>query len=151
MTTPMPSPTRHHEAGIILLAGVAYVLIGVGTSILAAGVSSSVGGKAWRLAAWLLSLLVFAGHLAVERSRDARRVRVAARVALAVAIGAFGVAALGPLRMHWGEPARVRLVMLSLVAWPLLTAVPAFVVAFLVSIGLDRLAAGTQASPSRMA
>ena len=151
MTTPMPSPTRHHDAGIILLAGVAYVLIGIGTSMLAAGVSSLVGGKAWRLAAWLLSLIVFGVHLAIERRRDPRPVRAAARVALAVAIGAFGVAALGPVRMHWGEPARLKLIMLSLVAWPLLTGVPAFVVAFLVSIGLDRLAAGTQASPSRIA
>lgn len=151
MTTPMPSRTRQRKAGIILLAGVAYLLIGIGTSMLAAEVSSSVGGKAWRLAAWLLSLVVFGVHLDIERGRDSRRVRVAARVATAVAIGAFGVAALGPLRMHWSEPARLKLVMLSLVAWPVLTGVPAFVVALLGSIGLDRLGAGTQASRSRVA
>lgn len=143
--------SRQRKAWIILLAAVAYVLIGTGTSMLAAGASSSVGGKVSRLAAWLLSLVVFGVHLAIERSRDPRRVRVAARVALAVAIGAFGVAALGPLRMHWGEPARLKLVMLSLVAWPVLTGVPAFVVALLGGIGLDRFAAGTEASPSRVA
>lgn len=151
MTTITPSRTGQPQAGIILLAGAAYVLIGTGTSILAAASPSSVGGRGWRLAAWVLSLIVFGVHLAIERRRDPRPVRAAARVALAVAIGAFGVAALGPVRMHWGEPARLKLIMLSLVAWPLLTGVPAFVVAFLVSIGLDRLAAGTQASPSRIA
>ena len=116
--------------------------------MLGAAVSSSAAGKAWRLTAWLLSLVVFGVHFAIERDRDPRRVRVAARVALAVAIGAFGVAALGPIRTHWGEPARLKLVLLSLVAWPVITGVPAFVVAFLGGIVLDRLVAGTQISPS---
>ena len=142
----LPRPQR--RAGIILLAAAAYVLIGTGTSLLGAAVSSSAAGKAWRLAAWLLSLVVFGVHFAIERDRHPRRVRVAARVALAVAIGAFGVAALGPIRTHWGEPARLKLVLLSLVAWPVLTGVPAFVVALLGGIVLDRLVAGTQASPS---
>lgn len=143
--------TGQRKAVTILLAGAAYVLIGIGTSMLAAGVTSSGGGKAWRLAAWLLSLVIFFVHFATERDREPRRVRVAARVALAVAIGAFGVAALGPLRMHWADAARLKLVLLSLVAWPVLTGVPAFVVALLGGVVLDRLAARAQSSPSHAA
>ena len=139
------------RAEVVLLAGAAYVLVGTGTAILAGMAPSSAGVKGWRFAAWLLSLVVFAVHFAIERHRDARRVSVAARVALAVAIGAFGVAALGPFRMHWGEPARLKLAMLSLVAWPLLTGIPAFVVALIGNIVLDRLAGGTHASRSRAA
>lgn len=122
------------------------MVIGTGTSVLAAAVSSAAAGKGSRLAAWLLSLVVFGVHFTIERRRDRRRVRVAASVALAVAIGAFGVAALGPIRTHWADPARLRLALLSLVAWPLLTGLPAFVVALLGGIGLDRLAAQTEAS-----
>lgn len=147
MTTPVRPRTRQRKVGIILLAGAAYILIGTGTAILAA----SSAGKGWRLAAWLLSLVVFSVHFAIERSSDSRRARVAARVALAVAIGAFGVAALGPIRTHWADPARLRLVLLSLVAWPVLTGLPAFVVALLAGIGLDRLSSHTEASGSRAA
>ena len=119
--------------------------------MLAGMASSPAGVKGWRFAAWLLSLVVFAVHFAIERDRDPRRLNVAARVALAVAIGAFGVAALGPFRMHWGEPARLKLAALSLVAWPLITGIPAFVVALLGGIVLDRLAGATRASRSRAA
>lgn len=136
------------RAGTILLAGAAYVLVGTGTAIVAGMAPSSAGVKGWRFAAWLLSVVVFAVHFAIERDRDGRRMSVAARVALAVGIGAFGVAALGPLRMHWTEPARLKLVMLSLVAWPVLTGVPAFVVALVGGIVLDRLAARRQRAGS---
>jgi hypothetical protein len=144
------SRMQPRRAGTVLLAGAAYVLIGIGTAMLAGMASSSAALKGWRLAAWLLSLVVFCVHFAVERNRDAPRVSVAEHVALAVAIGAFGVAVLGPLRMHWGEAARLKLVMLSLVAWPILTGVPAFVVALLGGILLDRLTPGTQASRSHV-
>jgi hypothetical protein len=55
------------------------------------------------------------------------------------------VAVLGPVRAHWGEPSRLKLVLLSIVAWPVITAVPAFVVALIGGIVLDRLT-GTRLS-----
>src|ERR1043166_2650465 len=88
----------------ILLAGAAYIIVGIGTASLAGTASSSAGVKAWRLAAWLLSLAIFAAHFALERRARSRGLHIAARVALAVALGAFGVAALGPVRAHWAEP-----------------------------------------------
>jgi len=142
---------RARGVGTVLLAGAAYVLVGTGTATLAGLASSAAAVKGWRLAAWLLSLAVFALHFALERHRRARRLRVAARVALAVAVGALGVAALGPIRTHWGEPSRPKLVVLSLVAWPILTGVPAFVVALLAGLLLDRAGADTKESHSRVA
>ena len=125
----------------MLLAAIAYVAAGIGPAVLAGTASSPVGVKAWRLTSWLLSLFIFVVHFFIERNRPARR-RVAAWVAAGVALGAFGVAALGPLRAHWAEPSRIKLVMLSLVAWPLVTGIPALIVALIGDWLLDRAAPG---------
>jgi len=142
---------RQMRAWAVLLASIAYVVVGIGTAILAGVASSPPGVKAWRLAAWLLSLAIFGIHLAIERGRHAHRLRVAVQVALAVALGALGVAAFGPVRSHWGEPHLLKLTVLSLVAWPVLTGAPAFAVALVVGFVLDRVATATQSSRSRVA
>jgi hypothetical protein len=108
--------------------------------------SSPAAVKGWRVAAWLLGLAVFGLHLTIERHRTAQRLSVATHVALAVALGAFIVAALGPFRAHWGEPSRLKLALLSLLAWPVLTGAPAFVVALIVGLLLDRVAGSPRAS-----
>ena len=85
---------------------------------------------AWRRAAWLLSLVTFAGHLAYEQLRFQSTVRsTAAHTAAAVALGAFLLAAAGPVRSHWGEAQFLRISLLSLAAWPILMGVPAYLVA----------------------
>jgi O-antigen ligase len=111
--------------------------------------SSPPGVKAWRLAAWLLSLVVFGAQIAIERRRRLGRVSVAVSVALGVAIGAFVLAALGPFRSHWGDPSRLKLALLSLAAWPVLTGVLAFLVALIAGFILDRFA--TDDHPTRSA
>jgi len=127
------------STAIILLASVAYIVVGAGTAPLGEMLLPSAGAKVWRLAAWVLSLVVFVLHLAFEHSQSASPKTVALRVALGVALGAFGVAALGPMRAHWGEPERARLAALSLVAWPIITGVPAFGVSLIAAYALDRL------------
>lgn len=129
---------RHDRVLPLLLAAAAYVVAGIGTAALAGMTTSAGGVKGWRAAAWLLSLAVFAIHFAIEHRRRVRPSSVALQVALAVSLGAFGVAALGPLRAHWADPSRLRLALLSVVAWPVLTGVPAFLVALLGSFLLDR-------------
>jgi xanthine/uracil permease len=124
----------------VLVAGAAYVLIGTATAMLAQRASTAAVVKEWRAAAWLLSLAVFAMHFAFERRRDPRRARVATKVALGVALGAFGLAALGPVRAHWADPSRSKIVMLSLLAWPILLGVPAFLATLVGSLLLDRAA-----------
>lgn len=129
---------RQRTRWTILLASVAYVVVGIGTSMLAGAAVSRTGVQAWRLAAWLLSLVVFGVHLASEHRRQAGRVTTAARVALAVALGAFGLAALGPVRSHWSDPHLMKIAVLSLAAWPVVTGVPAFMVALIIGFFLDR-------------
>ena len=132
---------RQIRVHTLLLASAAYVVVGIATAALAGTASSPTGVKAWRLAAWLLSLGIFVAHIVSERRRQLSRTSAATSVALAVALGAFVVAALGPFRSHWSDPSRLKLAMLSLVAWPLLTGIPAFALALFVNLVLDRLPA----------
>ena len=137
---------RQNRVRTLLLAATAYVIVGTATAALAGAASSPSGVKAWRLAAWLLSLGIFGVHIAIERRRQLSSISIATSAALAVALGACIVAALGPFRSHWSDPSRLKLALLSLVAWPLLTGIPAFAVALLVVSVLDRVSAGTRAS-----
>jgi hypothetical protein len=93
----------------------------------------------WRLAAWLLSLTVFASHMTYERSRaDWTALRLARRAAAAVAVGAFVLAVVGPARSYWGTDRFWRVTVFSLVLWPVLTGVPAFLAALVAGSVLHR-------------
>lgn len=82
--------------------------------------------RLWRMLSWGLSGGVFGLHIAYEHVRVRATPRaVALHAAAAVALGAF---------------------LLALVAWPLLTAVPAFLVAWAVAWVLARRAPATPAS-----
>ena len=59
---------------MIILASIAYAVIAVVTAALAATAASPAGVKGWRLAAWVLGLVVFAAHIRpATRSTGARR------------------------------------------------------------------------------
>jgi hypothetical protein len=116
-----------------LLAGAAYLVIGR-ISVPTTHV------QAWRFAAWIASGVVYAIHIGYENFRLRNPVRVIAwHVAVAVAIGGFGLAIVGmvnslaataPFRPIW---------LLALVLWPLITAGPAFLVALVAGALLARL------------
>ena len=114
-----------------LLASAAYVAIGVVTPFLVGDGTSPTRTTVWRVVAWVLSLAVFAAHITAARLRDQRSPVVSAvQVALAVALGAFVLAAGGPVRTYWGKPNSARVIVLSLVLWPVMTGLPAFAAAF---------------------
>jgi hypothetical protein len=103
--------------------------------------TSTTMGKAWRFAGWALSFLIFAVHIWYERRKRSRAsVPAALHVAVAVAIGAFVLAIVGPVRSHWGAPDFTRVALLSLLLWPIVTGVPAFLVASIVGFASDRMA-----------
>ena len=117
--------------------GIGYALVG----ILFALPSSHV--RAWRWAAWILSAVAYAGHVAYERFRLRNAPGPAAlHVALAVALGAFGLAAGANVHSLTvvSTPEHRRLLLLALGIWPLMTALPAFLVALGTSIALVRVA-----------
>ncbi|MEP6914743.1 MAG: hypothetical protein ABJC89_03825 [Acidobacteriota bacterium] len=75
----------------------------------------------------------------------------AVNVALAVALAAFALAALGPVRSHWRDAHLARVAVLSLVAWPVLAGVPAFIAALAGGHILERTFRSKQTPPSRAA
>jgi hypothetical protein len=104
-----------------LLVGIAYGLIGRSFALPATHV------HAWRLAAWMVSFVLYAAHVWYEHFglRSAPRL-TAIHVAVAVAIGAFGLAAAGMLHDLWTASTIRPAWLLALVALPAVTAVPAF-------------------------
>jgi len=116
---------------VVLLGGV-YFIVGVVFGELAKWAGSEQGQFRWRLAAWGVSAAVYAAHIAYEHFRLRNRATaLALHVALAAALGAFLLAAAATLHaMRLSSHAPYWLYLLALVLWPLMTGVPAFVVAF---------------------
>ena len=116
---------------IVLLGGV-YFIVGVGFGELANSAGSEPGKFRWRLAAWAVSAVVYAAHIAYEHFRLRSRATVLAlHVALAAALGTFLLAVAASLHaMRVSSHAPYWLYLLALVLWPLMTGLPAFVVAF---------------------
>src|SRR5438270_5523223 len=122
----MRESTRQPWIRAMVLVGVVYAFVGIAFAVPADHV------KVWRLAAWVVSAISYAAHFCYERFRLGNSPRSSAlHVALAVALGAFGLAvganihslSLGSTNEHR------RLLRLALGLWPAITALPAFLVA----------------------
>lgn len=134
------SRTRTHWIRPALLAAAIYAVVGVVTADLAISAPSLRTRTFWRLAAWVISLVTFAGHIAYDQIRFRNAVRnTAAHAAAAVALGAFALAAAGPVRSHWGTSDFWRSSALSLPLWPILTGIPAFLVALVAGAIVRRI------------
>jgi hypothetical protein len=97
--------------------------------------------KAWRLTAWAVSIVGYAAHIAYERFRLQDSPRAAAfHVASAAALGAFGLAVGANIHSLFAAAAHQHrgLLLLALGIWPVMTAVPAFLVALGASVVLVR-------------
>ncbi len=94
----------------------------------------------WRLAAWVVSGVAYATHIGYEHFRLRTSPGVTAlHVALAVAIGAIGLAAAGMIHSLSTASAFRPIWLVALVAWPAITAVPAFLVGLVVAAMLRRV------------
>jgi hypothetical protein len=131
----MSKSSRHSWVLAALLLGVTYAAVGIVFAVPTANV------KAWRLAAWALSAIGYGAHIAYERFRLQNSPRSAAlHVALAAALGAFGLAVNANIHsLVIGSTDQQRqLLLLSLGIWPVITALPAFLVALAISAVLAR-------------
>jgi hypothetical protein len=115
----------------VFLVALAYLVIGLGTADLA-----RLSGGGWRLVAWATSAVVFLAHITYERRRLRGAPATAAlHAALAVALGAFGLALAATLRAAAMGNYRGAYA-LALVAWPAMTGIVSFVAAWLmVTVG----------------
>ena len=117
-----------------LLVAVVYPAVGIGFAFL----DSSAGPsrvRFWRLAAWVVSAIVFVAHLVYEQRRNSSPLRPALHVSIAVALGAFFLAVWVLVHGRVTNAPQSALAPLALVLFPLLTGLPAFAIA-LVAAGL---------------
>lgn len=109
----------------MLLAGLLYMAIGLATADLA-----RLSGGGWRLVAWATSAVVFLAHIVYERLRlRSSTTKSAFHAALAVVLGAFGLALAATLRAAATDHYRGAFA-LALVAWPAITGIVSFVAAW---------------------
>jgi hypothetical protein len=124
----------------VLLLGVFYCAVGVLFGILAGQAASAEKLIGWRRAAWVVSAIAFGLHLLYDRVRLRGSPRLTAlRVSSAAALGAFGLAVAANVHAQSVAPdQRPPNLLLSLALWPAITGVPAFVVALVSAMLLDR-------------
>src|SRR5215218_3499968 len=125
-----------------ILFAVVYPVIGIAFAALANPSPSHGMRVGWRLAAWVFCAAAFAAHLGYEhfRLRNSPS-RAAMHVAVAVALGAFALAVWVNVHAHWVAASHQSpLAPWALIVFPVVTGVPAFLVAFVVVAVLTRLA-----------
>ena len=115
----------------MVLLGVFYCVVGLVSGSLAGRATSHQALVAWRWAAWVISAIAFGAHIVYEQVRLHTSPRITAlHVSCAAGLGAFGLAVAANIHGLTVSPGRPALLMvLSLVIWPVMTAVAAFVVA----------------------
>ena len=128
---------RQRRLTTVIIIGLLYFTVGAASIVLAGVAATSQMVSFWRLSAFVICGVVFAAHIAYEHFRLRSRARVTAwQTSVAVAIGGFALALAANLH-DLGSAAGYRPRMLiALVAWPLITAVPAFIAALVVAAGL---------------
>jgi phosphatidylglycerophosphate synthase len=121
---------------VVIIVAAAYLVSGLVSAALSRAAASAQGREAWRLAAWMISAVAFAAHIRYEHVRLRSTPRTTAfHVALAVGLAGFGLAVSASIHGHATNhpfPAT------ALVIWPVMTSLPAFVVALVVVVVLSR-------------
>lgn len=130
-------PTKRWIPATILAGGV-YLLAGLVLGEAAGRASSVETRELWRRAAWVISAIAFGVHIAYEHFRIRAKSRESAlHVAAAAALATFGLAVAANLH---SQPSGQRAMMAaSLIIWPMMVALPAFLVALLGAILLRRV------------
>jgi len=126
------------------LAGILYLTIGVGFA------RPSVPSVFWRLAACMVSAVVYAAHISCERVRMRSSPRLASlHVTLGAAIGDFGLAAAAILHSWLTRTGNLHLLRIALVVWPVIMGIAAYMIAFVLTAVLARVPLRRPAIPGR--
>ena len=150
---PTNEPQRSARIWTILVVGAVYAVVGIVIARLAGAAASSHMRVIWRLSAWAISGIAFATHIGYELFRLKRsRTGSALDASLAVGVGAFALAAAANLHRYRSAPGADHSlsINLALVSWPLLTGIPAFLVALALgwAFGLVRSSVDNSRLPS---
>jgi hypothetical protein len=127
-----------------IIAGLLYSAIGILFGL------PTTHARAWRLAAWLASGVIYAAHSGHEYFRRASSpVATAIHVAVGVAIGGFGLAVAANIHELLISPAYRPSLALAFIAWPIVTALPALIVALVIAYSLALITRRSRPSASR--
>lgn len=133
METAYPKPWL----GTAILLGAVYFVFGIGFAALAGSSASSSMRVTWNRLGFVASAVAFALHIGYEHFRLRNSsLKTAWHVSIAVALGAFALAVSANIHGYRVGSSNKRLLAFALVAWPAITAIPAFVVAFVATAGL---------------
>jgi len=98
----------------------------------------------------MVSAVVYAAHIGYEHFRIRTSPgSTALHVAFGAAVGAFGLAAAAIVHSLLTGTGNLRLLRIALLIWPLITGVPAFVVALVLTAVLARIPRCRRAIPGR--
>ena len=129
----MDESGRRSWVRAMILVAVTYVVIGIVFAALAKSADPN-HVRLWRLAAWVASATVAAAHIGYEHYRLSSTPRpTALHAAGAVALGAFGLALAANVRWLFAGTPGQHAPLLALPVWPVITALPAFLVALAVA------------------
>lgn len=135
----MEKPVKQRWFLRALLVAIFYFVVGIAFGALAGYAASSHMRFIWRLAAWSVSGVAFAVHVWYEQARLRNVPRVTALYAsLAAALGAFLLAVSANVHGISVGSNHQTLLLIALVLWPVMTAVPAFAVAFVLAVLLAK-------------
>ena len=127
-------PYKRRWLWTILIIGAIYCIDGIVFGKFAGLSKSQTMVFMWRFAAWLTCVLLFAGHIWYEYFRFGNSPRkTALYTSSAAAVGAFGLAVAANIHAQFVTSANQILLALSLIIWPILTAVPAFIIVFVIT------------------
>jgi len=133
----MNAPEPKHWIRAVILFGAVYFIVNMTCAALAGRASSNSMRVTWNRLGFLISAVTFALHIGYEHFRLTTSPRLTAwHVSLAVALGGFLLAVSANVHGLRVGSSHQRLLALALVAWPVVTGVPAFVVALVAAAGL---------------
>jgi hypothetical protein len=134
----MDAADRKQWIRAALIFGAVYFIVNFSIATFAGWFASIAMRATWNRLGFLICAVAFAVHIAYEHFRLCNSPRTtASHVSAAVALGAFALAVAANIHGHWVASSQRRSLAFALVAWPLITGVPAFVVALLTAIGLS--------------
>jgi len=128
-------------ARAVVFLGIFYGVVGIAFGLFAGRAASHQGLVMWRWAAWVVSAIAFGAHILFEQRQLGASPRVTAlHVACAAALGAFVLAVAANAHGLTVPPYRPSvLIVVSLAIWPIMTLVPAFLVALVAAILVARV------------
>jgi len=134
LDTHLKDPHGRRWLWTILIIGAIYCIDGIVFGKFAGWSKSHTMVFIWRLTSWLTCALLFAGHIWYEYFRYSNSpLKTALYTSSAAAVGAFGLAVAANIHAQFVTSANQLLLALSLIIWPFLTAVPAFIIVFVIT------------------